>query len=59
MRSRFPDQQDPEWPGGDGDTFCATVRGLPDVVATGATLEACRDQFAEVVEEWDRLTRSR
>jgi predicted RNase H-like HicB family nuclease len=36
----------------DGGTFCATVRGLAGVIATGATLEACRDQLAEVVEEW-------
>lgn len=36
----------------DGDTFCATVGGLPGVIATGRTLEACRDQLAEVVEEW-------
>jgi len=36
----------------DGDTFCGTVPGLPGVIATGATLEACRDQLAEVVEEW-------
>ena len=36
----------------DGDTFCGTVPGLPGVIATGATLEACRDQLAEVIEEW-------
>ena len=36
----------------DGGTFCATVAGLSGVVATGASLEACRDQLAEVVEEW-------
>lgn len=36
----------------DGGTFCATVAGLPGVIATGQTLEACRDQLAEVVEEW-------
>lgn len=33
-------------------TFCATVSALPGVIATGATLERCRDQLAEVVEEW-------
>ena len=33
-------------------TFAATVRGLRGVVATGATLEACRRDLAEVVEEW-------
>ncbi len=36
----------------DGDTFCGTVPGLPGVIATATTLEACRDQLAEVVEEW-------
>jgi len=34
----------------DEDLFCGTVPGLPGVIATGATLEACRDQLAEVVE---------
>jgi predicted RNase H-like HicB family nuclease len=33
-------------------TFAATVRGLRGVVATGTTLEACRRDLAEVVEEW-------
>jgi predicted RNase H-like HicB family nuclease len=33
-------------------TFCATVPALPGVIATGPTLEGCRDQLAEVVEEW-------
>ena len=33
-------------------TFAATVRGLRGVVATGDTLEACRRDLAEVVEEW-------
>ena len=33
-------------------SYCATVRGLKGVIATGTTLEACRDQLAEVVEEW-------
>ena len=36
----------------DGGTYCATVRGLRGVIATGPSLEACRDQLAEVVEEW-------
>jgi len=36
----------------DGHLFCASVAGLPGVIATGPTLEACRDQLAEVVEEW-------
>ena len=33
-------------------TFAATVRGLRGVIATGATLEACRRDLAEVVEAW-------
>jgi predicted RNase H-like HicB family nuclease len=33
-------------------SFAATVRGLRGVIATGATLEACRRALAEVVEEW-------
>lgn len=33
-------------------TFAATVRGLRGVVATGGTLEACRRDLAEVIEEW-------
>ena len=36
----------------DGGMFCATVPGLRGVIATGRTLEGCREQLAEVVEEW-------
>jgi predicted RNase H-like HicB family nuclease len=36
----------------DEGLFCATVTGLPGVIATGKTLEACRTQLAEVIEEW-------
>ena len=36
----------------DDGTFAATVRGLRGVIATGATLEACRSDLAEVIEEW-------
>ena len=36
----------------DAGTFCATVRGLRGVIATGTSLEACRDQLSEVVEAW-------
>jgi predicted RNase H-like HicB family nuclease len=36
----------------DGGVFCATVPGLPGVIATGDSLENCRDQLAEIVEEW-------
>lgn len=32
--------------------YCATVPGLQGIIATGATLEKCRGQLAEVVEEW-------
>jgi predicted RNase H-like HicB family nuclease len=33
-------------------TFYGEVPRLRGVLATGASLEACRDQLAEVVEEW-------
>ena len=33
-------------------SHCAEVRGLRSVVATGRTLESCRAQLQEVVEEW-------
>ena len=33
-------------------TFYGEVPRLRGVLATGETLEACRDQLAEVVEEW-------
>jgi hypothetical protein len=36
----------------DGGLFCATIPGLSGVIATRTNLEACRDQLAEVVEEW-------
>jgi predicted RNase H-like HicB family nuclease len=36
----------------DDGLYCATVTGLPGVVATGKTLEACREQLVEVIEEW-------
>ena len=36
----------------DNGTFAATVRGLKGVVATGTTLEACRRDLTEVIEEW-------
>lgn len=35
----------------DGE-YCGTVRGLTGVIATGGTLEECRDQLAEVIEGW-------
>ena len=33
-------------------SYGAEVRGLAGVVAIGKTLEACRTQLQEVVEEW-------
>ncbi len=36
----------------DDGTFAGTVRGLRGVIATGPTLEACRRELAEVIEEW-------
>jgi predicted RNase H-like HicB family nuclease len=36
----------------DDGSFAATVRGLRGVIATGATLEACRSELTEVIEEW-------
>ena len=33
-------------------TFCGEVPPLRGVLATGETLEECRSQLAEVVEEW-------
>jgi len=36
----------------DHGMWCATVRGLRGVIAIGASIEACRHQLAEVVEEW-------
>ena len=36
----------------DDGTFAATVRGLRGVIATGRTLEVCRRNLAEVIEEW-------
>ena len=32
--------------------YCATVRGLRGVIGYGETLEQCREQLAEVIEEW-------
>jgi predicted RNase H-like HicB family nuclease len=43
-RARYEQMDDKE--------YCGTVRGLSGVIATGRTLEECRDQLAEVIEEW-------
>jgi predicted RNase H-like HicB family nuclease len=36
----------------DDGSYCATVRGLPGVVAIGRDVEGCRATLAEIVEEW-------
>ena len=36
----------------DGGHYCATVPGLRGVIATAASVEACRAQLAEVIEAW-------
>lgn len=36
----------------DDGSFCAEVPSLRGVLATGHTLEACREELGEVVEEW-------
>ena len=33
-------------------SYCVEVRGLRGVIATGATLEACRSELENVIEEW-------
>ena len=33
-------------------TYMATVDGLRGVIATGETIEACRADLIEVIEEW-------
>lgn len=36
----------------DDGRFAGTVPGLRGVIAAGPTLEACRRELAEVIEEW-------
>ena len=36
----------------DDGSYCATVRGLRGVIATGASVTVCRKALAEIVEEW-------
>jgi predicted RNase H-like HicB family nuclease len=43
----------------ESNVYCATVTGLRGVIATGTTLGTCRDQLAEIVEEWVLLRVSR
>ena len=33
-------------------SYCAEVRGLKGVIATGPTIEECRRTLEDVVEEW-------
>jgi predicted RNase H-like HicB family nuclease len=33
-------------------SYCGTVAGLRGVISTGSTLEVCRAQLVEVIEEW-------
>jgi predicted RNase H-like HicB family nuclease len=33
-------------------SYCAEVRGLKGVIATGETLERCRGELQDVIEEW-------
>lgn len=39
--------------------FYGEIPGVQGVLAYAPTLEACRDQLAEVLEEWSFLRRSR
>ena len=43
----------------DDGCYYGEVPGLDGVWAKGATLESCRDELAEVVEEWILLSVSR
>jgi len=36
----------------DDGTFCGEVPGFDGVYGTGSTLEACREELEEVLEEW-------
>jgi predicted RNase H-like HicB family nuclease len=36
----------------DGEGYVGTIEGLPGVWAQGDTLEGCRDELQEVLEEW-------
>ena len=36
----------------DDGSYCASVRGLRGVLAVGRSIEECRQQLAEVIEEW-------
>ncbi len=33
-------------------SYMATVVGLPGVIATGETIEKCREDLIEVIKEW-------
>ena len=36
----------------DDGSYMATVEGLPGAIATGKTIEECREDLIEVIEEW-------
>jgi len=36
----------------DNGSYVATVEPLPGVIATGKTIEDCREDLIEVIEEW-------
>jgi predicted RNase H-like HicB family nuclease len=36
----------------DNGSYMATVERLPGVIATGKTIEECREDLIEVIEEW-------
>jgi len=36
----------------DNASYMATVEHLPGVIATGKTIEECREDLIEVIEEW-------
>jgi len=36
----------------DGEGYCGTIAGLQGVWAQAGTLEACREELQEVLEEW-------
>lgn len=43
----------------DDGSYAAEVRGLEGVIATGETLEECRERLQEVIEEWGLVRVSR
>jgi predicted RNase H-like HicB family nuclease len=37
---------------GDGEGFCGEIPGFQGVLAQGETLEVCREELAETLEDW-------